>query len=95
MKNKKVFLYILVDPDKEGVYKVGITTNIKQRLKTYRTAAPQSYFTKIYEIPDKKHEKAIFYHLSGAFRMDKETVKGPLSIIINIIEGYLEEIEDK
>ena len=83
----------MVDPDKEGVYKVGITKNLKQRLRAYRTAAPQCHFVKVYSIPDKKHEKEIFYQLSGAFRMDKETVKGPLKIIINIIEGYLEENE--
>jgi hypothetical protein len=85
---KQMFLYVLVDPDKNGVYKVGITTNPDQRLRTYRTAAPQSFFSSIYMIPDRKHEKRIFYELSGAFRMDGETVKGPLPIIT---EGYLRD----
>jgi hypothetical protein len=85
--------YILVDPDKSNVYKVGITKNPKQRLKSYRTAAPQCYFHQIYDIPDASHEKAIFYELSGAFPMDKEVVRGPLSLVQNIIEGYLLEKE--
>lgn len=89
--NQKLFLYVLVDPDKNGVYKVGITTNPDQRLRSYRTAAPQAFFSSIYQIPHKKHEKRIFYELSGAFRMDGETVRGPLSIITNIIEGYLRD----
>ena len=90
-KNKQMFLYVLVDPDKNDVYKVGITTNPDQRLRTYKTAAPQAFFHVIYQIPDRKHEKKIFYELSGAFRMDGETVRGPLSIITNIIEGYLRD----
>ena len=89
--SKHLWFYILVDPDKDGVYKVGITTNPKQRLKSYRTAAPQCFFHALYSIPDRKHEKRIFYELSGAFKMDSETVKGPLSIIQNIIEGYLRD----
>ena len=90
-KNKEYHFYILNEPDRASGYKVGITTNPTQRLKTYRTASPQSYFESLYRIGDKKHEKAIFYELSGAFRMDREVVYGPLSIIKNIIEGYLDE----
>ena len=88
---KSLFFYILVDPDKKNIYKLGITKNPDQRLRSYRTAMPQCFFDKIYRIPDKSHEKKIFYEVSGAFRMDKETVKGPLPIIKNIIEGYLHE----
>jgi len=88
---KKQYFYILNEPDRAAGYKVGITTNPDQRLRTYRTASPQSYFEAVYEVPDRKHEKRIIYELSGAFRMDREVVYGPVSIIQNIIEGYLED----
>lgn len=89
--NKKQHFYVLNEPDRATGYKVGITVNPEQRLRAYRTASPQSYFELIYEIPDKKHEKKILYELSGAFRVDHEVVYGPLSIIQNIIEGYLDD----
>ena len=91
MNKKQYYFYILNEPDRASGYKVGITTNPDQRLKTYRTSSPQSKFESLYKIPDRKHEKRIFYELSGAFRMDREVVYGPLSIIKNIIEGYLDE----
>lgn len=88
-----MFFYILVDPSRDGVYKVGITKNPNQRLRSYRTAAPECYFHRVYSIPDRSHEKKIFYELSGAFKMNREVVYGPLSIIQNIIEGYLDDNE--
>lgn len=90
---KTLYFYILVDPDKQNTHKVGITKNPAQRLKNYRTAAPNSYFHSTYPIPDKIHEKNILYHLSGAFRVEREVVHGPLSIIQNIVEGYLTDHE--
>jgi hypothetical protein len=89
--DENLFFYILVDPDKTGYHKVGITKNPEQRIKSYRTAAPGAYFHKIYEIESKKNETDLLYELSGAFRVRSEVVKGPLNIIQNIVEGYLEE----
>jgi hypothetical protein len=88
---KTLYFYILVDPDKKNAHKVGITRNPDQRLRSYRTAAPGCYFLNTYVIPDKKHEKNILYELNGAFRVEREMVHGPLSIIQNIIEGYLQD----
>lgn len=88
-----LYFYILVDPHRDGVYKVGITKNKEQRLRSYRTASPEAFFHKIYEIPEKKHEKEILYQLSGSHRVVREVVHGNLRIIQNIIEGYLEENE--
>ena len=86
------YFYILVDPDRPNVHKVGITKNPQSRIRSYRTSAPSAYFHKIYKIPKteniKKHEKEILYHLSGAFKTRAEVVSGPLKIIENIIDDY-------
>ena len=91
MKERQLYFYILSDSDRSNGHKVGITVNPDQRLRTYRTQSPGCTFHAIYPIPDKSIETKLLYELSGAFKTVREVVYGPLSIIQNIVEGYLEE----
>lgn len=89
MATNTLYFYILVDPRRHGSYKVGITRNLKNRIKSYHTLAPESYYHTTYKIPDRSHESKIIYELAGAFRVTNEVVHGNLNIIQNIVEGYL------
>lgn len=86
-------LYILIDPDKNNRCKVGITKNPNQRVKAYRTANPDCYFSEVYEIPHKLHEKRILDLLKDVFNVRSEYVHGSPRLVKNIIEGYFEDNE--
>lgn len=88
-----MFLYILVDPDKTNKCKIGITKNLKQRIKPYRTANPDCYFKVSYVIPDKSHEKRIIDLLKDVFQVRSEYIHGSPKIVQNIIEGYFDDHE--
>jgi|SaaInlStandDraft_4_1057021.scaffolds.fasta_scaffold03903_2 hypothetical protein len=83
--------YILLDPDKPNKSKVGISTNLTQRLRAYRTAAPQAKFFETYVLPDKMHEKKILELLKERFTVMSEYVHCPPSIVKNIVEGYFDD----
>ena len=83
--------YILIDPDKSNRCKLGITKNPAQRLRAYRTANPDCYFQKIYDIPDIIHEKRILNIMKDVFTVRSEYIHGSPRIIQNIIEGYFDD----
>lgn len=83
-----IHYYILLDPDKPTKTKVGISKNLDNRLKTYRTAAPQATFLATYTIPDKIHEKKILDLLKDRFMVMSEYVHCPPQLVQNIVEGY-------
>lgn len=91
MCENSVFYYILVDPDKIGRCKIGITKNPDERIRSYRTANPDCYFKKIYSIPDKIHEKRILSLLKNVFTVRSEYVYCSPNIAQNIIEGYFDD----
>ena len=85
----KLYLYVMVDPDKETKCKVGISKDPNRRLREYRTASPQCYMKHITEIPHRKHEKRILEELKGTAKVDREYVHLHPSIVVNIIDGYM------
>lgn len=87
----KLYYYILCDPDKPNVTKVGISKNPKQRLKTYRTSSPKCYFLSEYTLPDKRHEKKILNELRGAFRVISEVVYADPRLVKNVVESYFSD----
>ncbi|UOK16772.1 hypothetical protein [Vibrio phage phiKT1024] len=88
-----LYLYILVDPDKTSRCKVGITKNPDQRIKAYKTANPECYFSVVYIIPDRVHEKKVLSLLKEIFTVKSEYVHSSPKIVQNIIEGYLDDNE--
>jgi hypothetical protein len=85
--------YIMVDPGKPDFCKLGISIDPSQRIKAYRTAAPDCYFKKIYDIPDIIHERKILSLLSESFKVNRETVHCNPTIVQNIIEGYFTDVD--
>jgi hypothetical protein len=81
----------MVDPDKPNKCKLGISKNPWQRIKAYKTAAPNCYFLAIYTIPEKSHEKRILDLVRDVFRVDREFVHCPPSLIQNIVECYFQD----
>jgi hypothetical protein len=91
----QLYLYILLDPDKPNFSKVGITINIPNRLKAYRTASPNCSFYKTYPINDKIHEKKILSILKDIFTVRSEYIHCNPRIVNNIIESYLNDLSFK
>lgn len=84
--------YIMVDPDKPNKCKIGISKDTTQRIKAYRTAAPNCYMLNVYDIPNAKlHEKKILNLLKEQFRVQSEYVHCHPSIVSNIVEGYFDD----
>ena len=90
---KQLFYYVLLDPDKEQVCKVGITTNPKSSLRAYKTAAPHAVFLGLYEIPDRVHEKRLLDLMRDQFKVKSELVYCNPQIVKNIVEGYFMDNE--
>jgi len=86
--NRFMKYYLLVDPDKPTKCKVGITKDPNQRIKAYRTAAPQCYFQVVYDNVDRHHEKRILDQLRDVARVDSEFVHYHPQLVQNIVEGY-------
>lgn len=86
-----LFYYIMIDPDKPKVCKLGITKNPIQRLSTYRTAAPNCYFLETYKINDKCHEKKILTLLKDIVTVRSEVVYCDPAFVKNVVEGYMSD----
>lgn len=86
-----MYYYIMVDPNKLGFCKVGITKNVTQRLKAYRTAAPQAIMFKVYDNVSRLDEKRLLDILSDIFQVDRELVKCQPEILVNIVDGYFDD----
>lgn len=71
---------------------MGITQDPDQRIKAYRTAAPDCYFKKIYDIPHKIHEKRILDLLKDTVKVNREYVHCNPEIVQNIVEGYFDDM---
>lgn len=90
--NKVVYyLYVLLDPDKPNHCKVGITKNVYERIKAYRTGAPNAKFVKIYNIPAAYHEKRILDLLKDITTVHSEYVHLDHDRVSKVIEGYLKD----
>ena len=87
-----MYYYIMFDPDKASKCKVGITKNVEQRLRAYRTACPQCSFYKTWDLPDKRHEMIILDIIKDMFYVDREYVHCNPQIISNVVESYFEDI---
>ena len=88
-----IYYYIMVDPDKPDRCKVGITKNIVNRLRSYRTAAPNCKFVKVYNLPAKYHEKRILDLLKDITTVHNEYVHSKPDVVIRVVEGYLKDID--
>lgn len=84
----------MVDPDKPSKCKVGITKDPTQRIKAYRTAAPNCYFSNVYSDVEHKHEKRILDILKDIFKVQSEYVHAEPRIVQNIVEGYFNDISE-
>jgi len=82
-----------MDPDKGHVCKVGITKNPDNRLKAYRTSAPNCYYYGLYTIPDKIHEKKILDMMKDRFTVRSEVINCNPAIVKNIVESYFTDNE--
>lgn len=87
------YLYILQDPDKTSKCKVGITVNLNQRLKAYRTACPQCVFMYTTVIDSKRREKEVLSLLKDTINVDREYVHCNAEFVKRIIEGYLQDVK--
>lgn len=86
-----IYYYILVDPDKPNRTKLGITKDPRQRIRAYRTAAPNCYYLETYKLPHKRHERKILELLKEVARVQSEYVHCNPSIVRNIVECYFED----
>lgn len=84
-----IYYYIMLDPDKPNMCKLGITSNPEQRLRNYKTAAPRCTFVKIYNIPEKRHERKILDIFKDIVSVQREVVHCSPDFAQRIIEGYL------
>lgn len=85
---KQLYYYVLMDPDKTHVCKIGITTDPDSRLKAYRTAAPGAFYLGLYNLPHRSHERKILDLMKDRFPVRSEVVTCPPSLVKNIVEGY-------
>jgi hypothetical protein len=88
-----LYYYILLDPDKPNHCKVGITKNLKNRLRAYRTASPNCSFFYTCKLHDIKHEKRILDILSDTFTVRSEYVHCNPHIVKNIVESYFDDLK--
>lgn len=88
------YVYVIKNDNWEGMYKVGITKDVKKRLNSYQTSDPYRAYTVVYEKQTpyyREIEKHI--HTSALFKADYEWVEGDLAEIIAEIENYNPLIE--
>ena len=78
----------MVDPDKPTKCKVGITKDPSQRIKAYKTAAPQCYFLEVYQNIETYHEKKILAILKDVAKVHSEYIHCEPRLVKNIVEGY-------
>jgi len=88
-RNKEGYLYIISNNNFPGYYKVGVTSDIKSRLRTYQTASPLRNYKIEYYInhsdcyeAEKQISKKLRYFATEIknewFKCDLEIVKGRL-----------------
>lgn len=87
--------YVLNDPDKPNGCKVGITKNPEQRIKSYRTAAPNCSFIKVFKNVEKYHEKRILDLLKDIYTVQSEYVHASPKMVLNTIEGYFDDFYEQ
>jgi len=90
-----MYYYILLDPDKPNKCKVGITKNLEQRLRSYRTANPNCTFYATYNLPHKIHEKKILDILKEGFVVRSEYIHCNPQIVNNIVSSYFNELNNR
>jgi hypothetical protein len=90
IQNKYLMLYyyIMVDPDKPDKCKLGITQDPRNRMRAYKTAAPNAYFLQTYVIPDRIHERRILETIRKVARVQSEYVHCAPSFVRNVVESY-------
>lgn len=81
----------MLDPDKPHRCKVGVTTNIMNRLRAYRTAAPNCKFLKVYNIPARYHETRILDLLRDITIVQSEYVHASPELVLRVVEGYMKD----
>ena len=62
-KTQKHYLYLLVN-EEQNIWKLGYTTNPRQRLKSYITHNPLIKVIGIFDIPNKDYERKVNKELS-------------------------------
>ena len=92
LMSQQLYFYILLDPHKPDFCKVGITQNLKNRLRAYRTANPDCSFYATYPIDDKQHERKLLTVLREAFTVKSEYVHCNPHIVDNIVSSYFDDI---
>ena len=93
-QQQQLYLYILLDPHKPDFCKVGITQNLKNRLRAYRTANPDCTFYATYPISTKDHERKLLSILKEAFTVKSEYVHCNPHIVNNIVSSYFDDINE-
>jgi len=85
-----MFYYLMVDPDKKYKCKFGITKNPEQRIKPYRTANPQCYFSKVWDVDSDVIQEAEILRLlkDARFMVNREYIHAPASLVETIITNY-------
>lgn len=84
----------MVDPDKPNKCKVGITSDLYNRLRSYRTACPNCKFVKVYNIPAKYHERRILDLLKDITTVHNEYIHTNHEVVSRVVEGYLKDIAE-
>lgn len=81
--NKKQFIYVMSNPAFPGWYKIGRSTNVKERLRNYQTNYPlrDSIINFYIEVINPLDYERIFKH-----EIEGEWIKCELETIINIIK---------
>lgn len=90
-KDKKLYFYVLTNPDVVSKCKIGITTNPESRLRSYRTANPQCSYELLTEIENRKFEKDFLFNIKAQFRVDREYVWCSPKVISSIASSMLND----
>ena len=87
MKTKtKKHIYVISNPSFEGMYKVGVATDIRSRLGNYQTSDPNRGFVVEYRTEKPTpHYDAIEKHIHKTFPNKHEWVRGELKDIIALL----------
>ena len=86
---KKKWVYVISIPQSEGLYKVGITSNMKNRLGSFHTAVPDNLRHKVVFSLEKENYRETERHIHTKYEnVGGEWVKGDLQDIIRDIKKY-------
>lgn len=87
------YIYILDDPDKKNKCKIGVTKNPKQRLRTFRVAAPNCNFYKLYTVPERRHEKNILSIFKDITTVHNELVSCSPEFATRVVDSYIGDLD--